>query len=194
MFRVIRRSVLAAVVALCAAPVAAQAASLAVTSTNPPLNAMAPATTTISVTFDRAVSLAQFTANRFRVFGRGTGTKSGSFALSNANQTVTFTPTTSPIDNSSELLSSERARTLVEELAQRYPTRIVVYDLPPVLAADDALAFLPNVDAVLLVMRDVKTLQRDIQRTLDLIRTKPLLGSVLNRTDAQTTPYHYRYG
>ena len=57
-----------------------------------------------------------------------------------------------------------------------------------------ALAFLPNVDAVLLVMRDGKTLQRDVQRTLDLIRAKPLLGSVLNRADAQTTPYHYRYG
>src|SRR5688572_4044857 len=83
-----------AVVALGAGPVAADAANLAVTSTNPPLNGMGPATTTIAVTFDRAVSLAQFNANRFRVFGRGTGTKSGTFALSNANHTLTFTPST----------------------------------------------------------------------------------------------------
>ena len=109
-------------------------------------------------------------------------------------QRLLLAPTTHPIDNSSELLASERARTLVDELAQRYPARIVVYDLPPVLAADDTLAFLPNVDAVLLVVRDGKTLQRDLQRTLDLISTKPLLGSVLNRADAQTTPYQYRYG
>ena len=90
----LRRFVLAAVVVLCAAPVAAEAANLAVAITNPPLNGMGPATTTIAVTFDRAVALGQFNDDRFRVFGRGTGTKSGTFALSNANQTVTFTPST----------------------------------------------------------------------------------------------------
>ena len=62
------------------------------------------------------------------------------------------------------------------------------------LAADDALAFLPNVDAVLLVMRDGKTLQRDLTRTLELIEGKPLLGTVLNRADMQDQPYYYRYG
>lgn len=92
MSRSVRRCAVAALVALVACPYAADAANLAVTATSPPANAMAPATTTISVTFDRAVSLGQFNANRFRVFGRGTGTKAGTFALSNANQTVTFTP------------------------------------------------------------------------------------------------------
>jgi VCBS repeat protein/Big-like domain-containing protein len=63
-----------------------------VTGTSPPLNGMAPRTTTISVDFDRPVTLAAFNASRFRVFGRGTGTKTGTFSLANANQTVVFTP------------------------------------------------------------------------------------------------------
>ena len=109
-------------------------------------------------------------------------------------QRLVIAPTTRPVDNSSELLASERARALVTELAERYPARIVVYDLPPVLATDDAVAFLPHVDAVLLVMRDGKTLQRDVQRTLELIQSRPLLGTVLNRAAVHDLPYYYRYG
>ncbi len=74
------------------APAIARADTLAVSSTAPAMNTMAPANTTIAVTFDRAVALAQFDDDSFRVFGRGTGTKSGSFALSNVNKTVTFSP------------------------------------------------------------------------------------------------------
>ncbi len=74
-------------------PSVARAATLVVDSTSPASNATAPRTTTISVTFDRAVTLGAFDGSTFRVFGRGTGTASGSFALSNANKTVTFTPT-----------------------------------------------------------------------------------------------------
>ena len=81
---------LAASVALL--PVVADAATLAVTGTNPPQNGTGSRTTTIEVTFDRAVTLAQFNGDRFRVFGRGTGTKTGTFSLTNANQTVVFTP------------------------------------------------------------------------------------------------------
>jgi len=109
-------------------------------------------------------------------------------------QRLVIAPTTRPVESSSELLSSERAHALVAELRERYPARIVVFDLPPVLAADDTLAFLPNVDAVLLVMRDGKTLQRDVQRTLELISGTPLIGTVLNRADSQDLPYYYRYG
>jgi protein-tyrosine kinase len=109
-------------------------------------------------------------------------------------QRLVIAPTTRPVDNSSELLASERAHALVSEFARRYPARIVIYDLPPVLATDDALAFLPNIDAVLLVMRDGQTLERDVQRTLELIQSKPLLGTVLNRAAVRDLPYYYRYG
>ena len=77
---------------LALAPSPARADEMAVTATVPALNGMAPATTLVAVTFDHAVTLGQFNGDRFRVFGRGTGTKTGTFTLSNANQTVTFTP------------------------------------------------------------------------------------------------------
>jgi hypothetical protein len=67
----------AAVLAL--VPTSARAATLTVTGTSPTINGQAPRNTVIAVTFDGAVTLAAFNASRFRVFGRGTGTKTGTF-------------------------------------------------------------------------------------------------------------------
>jgi hypothetical protein len=50
------------------------------------------AAATVSVTFDRALQTGSVNAASFRVFGRGTGTKTGAFSFSNGNQTVTLTP------------------------------------------------------------------------------------------------------
>ena len=50
-----------------------------------------------------------------------------------------------PIVNSSEMLGSQKMMSLVQELKNRYPSRIVLFDLPPVLSAADALAFSPYV-------------------------------------------------
>ena len=82
--------VLAALVAV--VPVRATAATLAVTATVPVGNTIAPATTPIAITFDRAVTLAAFNGGRFRVFGTGTGTATGTMSLSGDAKTVTFTP------------------------------------------------------------------------------------------------------
>ncbi|MDX2167932.1 MAG: FG-GAP-like repeat-containing protein [Deltaproteobacteria bacterium] len=67
-------------------------AQMQVTATTPIGNGSAAANASIAVTFDRAVNPATLTASTFRIFGRVTGTKSGSFVLSNANKTVTITP------------------------------------------------------------------------------------------------------
>ncbi len=70
----------------------ADAATLVVDGTMPVKNTIAPATTAIAVTFDRAVTLAAFNGGRFRVFGTGTGTAAGTMSLSVDAKTVTFTP------------------------------------------------------------------------------------------------------
>ncbi|MEO6028922.1 MAG: FG-GAP-like repeat-containing protein [Candidatus Binatia bacterium] len=91
--RRIALSAMALATVLVGVPTTARAATLAVTGTDPVLNGSAPRNATISVDFDRAVTLGAFNDSRFRVFGRGTGTKTGTFSLTNGNQTVVFTPT-----------------------------------------------------------------------------------------------------
>lgn len=88
------------------------------------------------------------------------------------------------VANSSEVLSSPRMVKLVEELKSRYPSRIVLFDLPPLLSADDAMAFSPYVDAALLVIEDGKTDREDLERSIGFLRTTEILGTVLNKASA----------
>jgi exopolysaccharide/PEP-CTERM locus tyrosine autokinase len=88
-----------------------------------------------------------------------------------------------PLPNSAEMLGSPMMQDLVAELKKRYPQRIVLFDLPPVLTASDALAFAPYVDATILVAAQGHTTHQDIERAAELLgSTTNLLGIVLNKT------------
>ena len=90
-------------------------------------------------------------------------------------------PARSTLANSSEVIAGPRSRELVQELRSRYPERIVVFDLPPVLNADDALAFAPLVECGLVVAAEGRTRRNDLLRTIELLHKTPLVGTVLNR-------------
>ena len=95
---------------------------------------------------------------------------------------------------SSELLGSPRMKGLVKELKGRYPDRYVFFDVPPVLAGADALAFAPQVDHIILVVRAGSTSIEDVKLALDLLPRNKVLGVVLNRADqADLTSRHYTY-
>jgi protein-tyrosine kinase len=95
-------------------------------------------------------------------------------------------PARNPVSNSSDLLSSNHTRRVIREIKDRYPNRVVLFDLPPVLGADDALAFAPQVDAALVVVGEERTRREDLQRCFEIMRDIPIIGTVLNgsRTDA----------
>ncbi len=87
-----------------------------------------------------------------------------------------------PLANSAEMLSSPKMIKLVEELKARYPSRIILFDLPPLLSAADTLAFSPYVDAALLVIEDAKTLAEEAKRAVDLLHGTNVIGTVLNKS------------
>jgi Mrp family chromosome partitioning ATPase len=89
-------------------------------------------------------------------------------------------PARQSVEHSSELLASAKARAMFAEIKQRYPNRTVIYDLPPVLGSDDALAFAPQVDAALVVIGDNRTKREELQRCFELMREIPVVGTVLN--------------
>lgn len=97
---------------------------------------------------------------------------------------LTLLPGGRAMHNSSEMLNSPKMSRLVEELKSRYASRIVVFDLPPVLSAADAMAFAPYVDATLLVIEEGKTRRRDIEHTLRFLSATNVLGTVLNKARA----------
>jgi protein-tyrosine kinase len=91
-------------------------------------------------------------------------------------------PAGSPVANSSELLSSPQMARFVEELKRRYGRQIVLFDLPSVLAVDDAMAFAPFVDCALIVVDEGETRVNDVRRALRRLESTKILGIVLNRS------------
>jgi exopolysaccharide/PEP-CTERM locus tyrosine autokinase len=94
---------------------------------------------------------------------------------------LTLLPGGRALLNSAEMLNSPKMSRLVTELKSRYAGRIVVFDLPPVLNAADAMAFAPYVDATLLVVEEGKTKRKEIEHTLELLSGTNVLGTVLNK-------------
>ncbi len=90
------------------------------------------------------------------------------------------------ISNSSEMLSSPKMVALVEELKTRYPSRMIIFDLPPLLATDDALAFSPYVDSILLVAEEGKTSKENLEQVKNILKDCNIIGTVLNK--AETVP------
>ena len=91
-------------------------------------------------------------------------------------------PGGAPIINSTEMLGSPKMCSLVDELKERYPKRIIIFDLPPVLNTADALSFVPNVDCALIVVEDDSTKESELKQTIELLSVTNIIGTVLNKT------------
>ena len=96
------------------------------------------------------------------------------------------------IHESTELLGSTRMKDLVQDMKTRYPDRYVFFDVPPILSSADALAFVPLVDYIIMVVRAGTTSTNDVKKALELIPQEKVIGFVLNRynTPVQTYPPH----
>jgi capsular exopolysaccharide synthesis family protein len=94
--------------------------------------------------------------------------------------------------NPSELLSSERMKTLITNLMHG-PFDWIVIDTPPVLAVTDAVILAPLVSGVTFVVGAEMTRRRLAERALEtLMASHPkMMGVVLNRVDFARNKYYY---
>ena len=81
----------------------------------------------------------------------------------------------------SEILSSPEMRRLIDDIKHRYESRIIIFDLPPLLRNDDAMMITHMLDATLLVVEDGVTTEEDLTRSMQLLEGVNLLGTVLNK-------------
>jgi len=95
--------------------------------------------------------------------------------------------------NPTALLASKKLEELVATLRTMYD-RIVI-DLPPILAAADALIVSKLVDGLVLVIRAGKTQKSSLKVAFENIVTSSskLLGSVINAINANQRGYYYYY-
>jgi Mrp family chromosome partitioning ATPase len=95
-----------------------------------------------------------------------------------------------PVANASELLSAPETVQLIDEV-KRGDDRIAIFDLPPVFAGDDVLAFAPLVDAVLIVLSQGTTKRTSLVPLRELLQNVNVIGTVLNRSSERVAPYYY---
>lgn len=94
----------------------------------------------------------------------------------------------------SELISSRKMSNLINEIKSRYESRIIIFDLPPLFMADDALLFMSYTDGVLLVIEDGKNTREELQHSMSILEQTNLLGLVLNKSTQPLPVFHYGYG
>ena len=99
-------------------------------------------------------------------------------------------PTFEAQENSSELLSSPEMLLLVKRLASDLQDSIIIFDLPPILDADDMLAFSPYVDTSLFIVAECETRRSDLKQVSDLIEDLEVIGVILNKSDDESPAYY----
>jgi len=94
--------------------------------------------------------------------------------------------------NPSELLSSERMKTLLTNLAHG-PFNWIIIDTPPVLAVTDAVILAPMVTGVTFVVGAEMTRRRLAERAIDIVmQSRPRYAAVvLNKVNFARNKYYY---
>jgi protein-tyrosine kinase len=106
-------------------------------------------------------------------------------------QRIVILPTIRPTARASEVLSSSKVSGLIQELKNRYESRVIIFDLPPILSVDDAMVLLPQVDCVLMVIANGVSTKTEIEDSLHLLPKDNVVGIVYNMADAESKPYYY---
>ena len=93
----------------------------------------------------------------------------------------------------SEWMASQMMSTLLQAIKREFRSRIVIFDLPPILAGDDVISILPQMDAVLLVAGVGTTSVADIKECQKHIKTTPVVRVVVNKVTENADSYRAYY-
>lgn len=110
---------------------------------------------------------------------------------------LTILPSGSPHPRATELLASEAMKQLLDDMATRYPDRIIIFDSPPLLLTTEARVLATHMGQIVVVVHADRTLQSEVQRALATIESCPLKLMVLNKASRDvggTYGYGYGYG
>ncbi|MDO6416803.1 CpsD/CapB family tyrosine-protein kinase [Sphingomonas sp. BIUV-7] len=92
-----------------------------------------------------------------------------------------------------ELLSGPRGEAMFAGLRAMSKTLVIV-DMPPIFADDDAVIIANRIDGYLLVVEDGRTTKKQVADTIRMLSPAPMLGTVLNRYKRRLFSDDYGYG
>ena len=95
----------------------------------------------------------------------------------------------SATQGSSEWMASQTMATLLQTIKREFRSRIVIFDLPPLLLGDDVISILPRVEATLLVAGIGITSVADIRECQKHLKRTPVIRVVANKVTDKTASY-----
>lgn len=114
---------------------------------------------------------------------------------------LTILPSGTPHERATELLASDAMVRLIDDIAQRYSDRIIIFDSPPLLLTTEARVLATHMGQIVVVVRSGTTLQSDVKHALSTIEACPVKLMLLNQVtslfkgrDVYGYGYGYGYG
>ncbi len=95
---------------------------------------------------------------------------------------------------SNELLASDRMIALAQELATRYPDRIVIFDCPPLIGVTETIVLSSFMGQALVVVEESKTAIADIKKATEYLNEDLALGLVINKAIRSHKDMYGYYG
>jgi protein-tyrosine kinase len=96
-------------------------------------------------------------------------------------------------DRASELLASDGMARLIEELAERYADRIVLFDSPPLLATTESRALASHMGQIVFVVEADRTVRSTVADALSKVESCPVVMTVLNKAVESELGSYYDY-
>lgn len=91
-------------------------------------------------------------------------------------------PAGKPHHLTNELLASTRMVQLADELAERYPDRLVIFDCPPILGVTETPVLSSLMGQAVVVVEESKTKLNDVKKAVSQLDEDIAVGFVMNKT------------
>jgi len=108
---------------------------------------------------------------------------------------LTLLPAGAANARATELLASQAMANLLQEMAGRYPDRIIIFDSPPLLLTTEAHVLAAHMGQIVVVVEAEKTSQHAVQESLRQLEGLHNVNLVYNKTREfpGTAAYDYQY-
>ncbi len=108
-------------------------------------------------------------------------------------ETLSILPAGKSHNHATELLASQVMSSLLDEIANRYPDRIVIFDSPPLLLTTEASVLASHMGQIVMVVEAETTTQHAVKDALRQIETCANINLVYNKAKAFPGGNYYGY-
>jgi exopolysaccharide/PEP-CTERM locus tyrosine autokinase len=105
--------------------------------------------------------------------------------------TLSLLPAGKSHQRATELLASQAMSALLDEIANRYPDRIVIFDSPPLLLTSEARVLASQMGQIVLVVAAESTTQHAVKEVLRQLKSCPNINLIYNKAKTLSSGDYY---